>query len=97
MIAKVAIETTSRTGMAARTRKAMNRNIKRPCQKTEQGGKEPPCRTHVIAWSALDRSVADSRRARERIGMQLIFLLLVLRHEDALADDVVLRPVEHED
>src|ERR1700730_11070941 len=50
-----------------------------------------------MSWLALDRPVADPRRTRERVGMQFVVLLLVLRYVDTLAEDVVLRPVEHED
>src|SRR5579872_1417211 len=97
MIAKVTIESTSRTGTDARTRKATNRIIKRLCQEAEQGGLGPLAGLMTRARSALDRPVADSRRAGKRFGMQLVVLLLVLRHENPLAEDVVLRPVEHED
>src|ERR1700681_2176627 len=97
MIAKVTIESTSRTGMDARTRKPINRNIKRPCQKTEQGGRSPLAELIPWASSALDRPVSDAWRAREGVGMQFIVLLLVLRHIHALTEDVVFRPVEHED
>src|SRR6516164_7779191 len=96
MIVKVTIESTSRTGMDARTRKPRKRSIKRLVRNGARG-REPPCRAYSTITSVLDRPVADARCSRERFGMQLVVLLLVLRHIDALAEDVVFRPIEHED
>src|SRR6185437_7185044 len=60
-----------------------------------RGCQSPPSRS--CQRSALDGPIAETRLARQRIRVQLVILLLVLGHINALADDVVLGPVEHED
>src|SRR5690606_5210632 len=94
MMAKVTTLSSSSSGMAPSILITRNRSIAATLLPGRVGRGRTPC--PVFITGSGDRAAA-ARSIRQRLRVQLEALLLILGHIDALADDVVLCPVEHED